>query len=132
MLAELGIEAEGEPDRVMEVWNKADLLDAAALKRIEKEAKKASSVLVSAVTGYGLTTLLAEIERRLNRARDTLKIAVNPQEGALSNWIYENSEVIDREDLGDGVTALRIRIAPEKRERLARLAGTARLKRGAE
>jgi GTP-binding protein HflX len=132
VLAELGIEAEGEPDRVMEVWNKADLLDAAALKRIEKEAKKASSVLVSAVTGYGLTTLLAEIERRLNRARDTLKIAVNPQEGALSNWIYENSEVIDREDLGDGVTALRIRIAPEKRERLARLAGTARLKRGAE
>ena len=132
VLAELGIEAEGEPDRVMEVWNKADLLDAAALKRIEKEAKKASSVLVSAVTGYGLTTLLAEIERRLNRARDILKIAVNPQEGALSNWIYENSEVIDREDLGDGVTALRIRIAPEKRERLARLAGTARLKRGAE
>ena len=132
VLAELGIEAEGEPDRVMEVWNKADLLDAAALKRIEKEAKKASSVLVSAVTGYGFTTLLAEIERRLNRARDTLKIAVNPQEGALSNWIYENSEVIDREDLGDGVTALRIRIAPEKRERLARLAGTARLKRGAE
>src|SRR4029078_10845160 len=25
VLAELGIEAEGEPDRVMEVWNKADL-----------------------------------------------------------------------------------------------------------
>ena len=132
VLAELGIEAEGEPDRVMEVWNKADLLDAVALKRIEKEAKAAGTVLVSAVTGYGLKMLLAEIERRLNRARDTLEIALKPEEGALSNWIYENCEVIAREDLGEGVTALRIRIAPEKRDRLARLAGPARLKRAAE
>jgi len=131
VLAELGIEAEGEPDRVMEVWNKADLLDAAALKRIEKESKGAGTVLVSAVTGYGLKMLLAEIERRLNRARDTLMIALKPEEGALSNWIYENCEVIEREDLGEGVTALRIRIAPEKRARLARLAGPARFKRAA-
>jgi GTP-binding protein HflX len=131
VLAELGIEAEGEPDRVMEVWNKADLLDAAALKRIEKESKGAGTVLVSAVTGYGLKMLLAEIERRLNRARDMLMIALKPEEGALSNWIYENCEVIEREDLGEGVTALRIRIAPEKRARLARLAGPARLKRAA-
>ena len=81
VLAELGIEAEGEPDRVMEVWNKADLLDAAALKRVEKEAKKASPVLVSAMTGYGLKTLLAEIERRLNRARDTTKDRGQPPGG---------------------------------------------------
>ncbi|HEX7531775.1 MAG TPA: GTPase HflX [Methyloceanibacter sp.] len=131
VLAELGIEAEGEPDRVMEVWNKVDLLDAAALKRIEKESKGAGTVLVSAVTGYGLKMLLAEIERRLNRARDMLMIALKPEEGALSNWIYENCEVIEREDLGEGVTVLRIRIAPEKRARLARLAGPARLKRAA-
>jgi GTP-binding protein HflX len=129
VLAELGIEAEGEPDRVMEVWNKADLLDTAALKRLAKESKAAGTVLVSAVTGYGFKTLLAEIERRLNRARDTLKIALEPEEGALSNWIYENCEVIEREDLGEGVTALCIRIAPEKRDKLARLAGSARLKR---
>ncbi len=132
VLAELGIEAEGEPDRVMEVWNKADLLDAAALKRIEKESKGAGTVLVSAVTGYGIKMLLAEIERRLNRARDTLMIALKPEEGALSNWIHENCEVIAREDLGEGVTALHIRIAPEKRDRLARLAGPARLKGAAE
>ena len=132
VLAELGIEAQGEPDRVMEVWNKADLLDAAALKRIEKESKAAGTVLVSAVTGYGLKMLLAEIERRLNRARDTLMIALKPEEGALSNWIYENCEVIEREDLGEGVTALQIRIAPEKRARLARLAGPPRLRRAAE
>ena len=64
--------------------------------------------------------------------RWTLEIALKPEEGSLSNWIYENCEVVARKDLGEGVTALRIRIAPEKRDRLARLAGPARLKLAAE
>ncbi|MGE5260972.1 MAG: GTPase HflX [Actinomycetota bacterium] len=128
VLLELGINAEEEPERLMEVWNKADLLNADGLKRAEKEAKRAGAVLVSATTGYGLKTLLAEIERRLNRARATIQIAVKPEEGSLSNWIYENCEVVGRADLGDGVTSLRIRVAPDKRERLARLAGPERLK----
>ncbi|HZP08000.1 GTPase HflX [Methyloceanibacter sp.] len=127
VLAELGIEAEEEPERLMEVWNKADLLDGDGLKRIEKEAKRAGAVVVSATTGYGLKSLLAEIETRLNRARDTIEIAVGPEEGSLSHWIYENCEVVAREDLGEGMTSLRIRIAPEKRARLARLAGPKRL-----
>ena len=79
------------------------------------------------MTGAGLKTLLAEIETRLNRTRDTVEIALQPEEGALSNWIYENCEVIERSELGDGVTHLRIRVTPEKRHRLARLAGAGRL-----
>jgi GTPase len=71
--------------------------------------------------------LRSAIERKLNRRRETIEIALRPEEGALSNWIYENCEVIERSMLGEGVTSLRIRIAPEKRERLARLAGPARL-----
>jgi len=76
--------------------------------------------------------LLAGIEARLNSRRQTLEIAVRPQEGALSNWIYENCEVISRSDLGDGVTSLRIRVAPEKREKLARVAGASRLQTAVE
>jgi GTP-binding protein HflX len=128
VLAELGINAEDEPERLMEVWNKADLLDADGLKRATKEAKRAGAVLVSATTGYGLNTLLAEIEKRLNRARDVIEIAVKPEEGSLSNWIYENCEVVGRSDLGEGITSFLIRVAPDKRERLARLAGAHRLR----
>ena len=114
---------------MLEVWNKADCLDAGTLARLKNEAARdpAHPCLVSAVTGEGLGTLLSEIETRLNRTRDTIDIELQPEEGALSNWIHENCEVIDRSDLGDGVTHLRIRIAHEKRHRLARLAGPARL-----
>jgi len=53
---------------------------------------------------------------------------LQPDEGALSNWIYENCEVVQRSDLGDGVTHLRIRVASEKHHWLQRLAGAARLR----
>jgi GTP-binding protein HflX len=127
ILAELGVDAEA--GRRLEVWNKADRLDAATRARLENEAARDPThpCLVSAVTGAGLKTLLGEIETRLNRTRDTVDVELQPEEGALSNWIYENCEVIERTELADGVTHLRIRVTPEKRHRLARLAGAGRL-----
>ena len=132
VLEGLGIEAEAEPERVIEVWNKADLLDEAALQRIGGEATRAVAVLVSAVTGSGLDALRAAIEKKLNRSRETIEIRLKPDEGSLSNWIYENCEVVARSALDEGITALRIRVPPEKRDRLARLAGPARLRLAAE
>ncbi|MEZ5828838.1 MAG: GTPase HflX [Hyphomicrobiales bacterium] len=128
VLADLGIDPDADPDRLLEVWNKADLLDATARKRAANEAQRYGAVLVSAETGYGLDTLNAEIERRLNHSRETLAIAVKPEEGALANRIDENCEVIARDDLGEGITSLTIRVAPEKRYKLVRLAGTDRLR----
>ena len=61
-----------------------------------------------------------------------IEIAVGAEEGSLAHWIYENCEVLQRSDLGEGVTGLRIRVAPEKKHRLARLAGPARLQASAE
>lgn len=132
VLADLGVDAEAESDRLLEVWNKADLLDDTAMERAANEAGRCDAVLVSAVTGFGLDTLLAEIERRLNFRRETLAIEIKPEEGSLSNWIYENCEVLERTNLEDGVTALRIRVAPEKRNKLAGLAGADRLRHAAE
>ena len=127
VLADLGVDAEAETDRLLEVWNKADLLDDAAMERTANEAGRSDAILVSAATGFGLDTLLAKIELRLNLRRETLEVDVKPEEGALSNWIYENCEVLERSELEDGVVALRIRVAPEKRDKLARLAGADRL-----
>ncbi|MEM7397746.1 MAG: GTPase HflX, partial [Pseudomonadota bacterium] len=132
VLADLGIKADEEHDRVLEVWNKADLLDATELEHAHNEAARHNAIVVSAVSGQGLDTLLTEIETRLNQRRQTLEVVVQPQEGALSNWIYENCEVMSRVDLGDGAVSLRIRVAPEKRDKLARVAGASRLQAAAE
>jgi GTP-binding protein HflX len=131
VLADLGVDAEAETDRLLEVWNKADLLDDAAMERTANEAGRSDAILVSAATRFGLDTLLAEIELRLNLRRETLEVDVKPEEGALSNWIYENCEVLERSELEEGVVALRIRVAPDKRDKLTRLAGADRLHKAA-
>ena len=134
VLSELGLELEGEPSRLLEVWNKADLLDDAALRRAKSEARRAGAgaVLVSSATGFGLDALRSAIEEKLNLRSETIEIALKPEEGALSNWIYENCDVVQRSAMGEGITTLRVRIAPEKRQRLAHLAGPARLRLAAE
>jgi GTP-binding protein HflX len=130
ILAELGVDTDAEPGRLFEVWNKADRLDVTSRARLETEAARepGHACLVSAVTGFGLEVLLGGIETRLNRSRHTLDLVLQPDEGALSNWIYENCDVVERSDLGDGVTHLRIRVGAEKRDRLQRLAGATRLR----
>jgi len=134
VLAELGIDAAAEPERLLEVWNKADLLDAATRTRIANEAARdpRHPCLVSAVSGFGLENLLGEVETRLNRARESVDLTLGPGEGALSNWIHENCEVIERADVGDGLIHFRIRVAPEKRHRLELLAGADRVRLAAE
>jgi len=134
VLAELGIDVDAEPERLLEVWNKADLLDAATRARVINEAARdpRHPCLVSAVSGFGLENLLGEVETRLNRARESVDLTLGPGEGALSNWIHENCEVIERADLGDGLIHFRIRVAPEKRHRLELLAGADRVRLAAE
>jgi len=134
LVAALGIDVEAEPDRLIEVWNKADLLDGETRARLENEAARdpGRPCLVSAATGSGFKHLLGEIETRLARARATVEVSLGPEDGALANWIYENCEVLQRTESKDGVVTLRLRVAPEKQQRLFRHAGAARLKLAAE
>ncbi|QKP78786.1 GTPase HflX [Methyloligella sp. GL2] len=134
VLAELGLDIESDPDRMLEVWNKIDLLDAGRRQEVLNQAPRdqARPVLISAMSGEGLDALLAEIEARLNAARESLHIKLGPEEGRLTHWIYENCEVVERTELDEGVVDLGIRVAPEKRQRLDKLAGPERLLPAAE
>src|SRR5262249_34703362 len=67
VLGQLGITGQ---ERLIEVWNKIDLLDRDARERIRNRAERAPQrpVLVSALSGEGLEALLAEIEARFAAA----------------------------------------------------------------
>jgi GTPase len=121
ILADLGVERNDE--RVMEVWNKIDLLDEARRRHIEQASGAARPVAVSAVTGEGLDGLLAEIELRISGPLKILELSVGPGEHGALDWIYRHSEVMERTDREDGGAELKVR-APEAacrqiRERLA-------------
>ena len=119
---------------MLEVWNKADLLEAPARTRIENEARRAEGgvVLVSAMTGDGLDALMIEIEKRLNRAATPSRLRSSRRRDRSPTGSTRTARWCSAPTSARAMTALRIRIAPEKRHLLLRLAGPARLKLAAE
>jgi GTP-binding protein HflX len=121
ILKDLGIDPDDE-SRIIEVWNKSDLLDEADRARLfeitQQRQKEVRPVLVSALTGEGIAGLLNEIETRLARDTKTYRILVPSDEGALLHWLYENAEILERHDREEGDIETLIRIAPERETRL--------------
>ncbi len=101
------------PRRVIEVENKADLLDGAASPR-------EGAVLVSAITGAGTADLQAVIDRRIAAGMEEAEYALRPEDGARIAWLYQHGEVIGRAD-GEGAVRLRVRLLPVDRARFERL-----------
>ncbi len=119
ILAELGVADAAE--RVIEVWNKLDLLDADARAVIEQEQdmRPTAPLAVSARTGEGIDRLAAAIEERLARGRSLIELTLDPSDGQGLHWLYEHSEVMRRADADDGVHVT-VRVAPDQVERVKR------------
>ena len=130
VLSELGIDTISAESHILEVWNKIDLLSPVTRHEAVSAAQWAERkpALVSAVTGEGIEALLDAIDGRLGHADSIVEVLIPAHEGRLVNWLYEESEVLAREDLETGKVKAKVRIAAEKKERLnaqARRAGAA-------
>jgi GTP-binding protein HflX len=127
ILTDLGIDPSDE-SRIIEVWNKSDLLPGDERERLLNAAERSERrpVLVSALTGEGMDHLLAGIEARIAQGRPTFEVWVDPSDGQGLNWLYEQAEVLERTADEQGNPMLRVRIAPEKEPRLLKRFAAAR------
>jgi GTP-binding protein HflX len=130
VLSELGIDTVSAESHILEVWNKIDLLSPVTRQEAVSAAQWAERepALVSAATGEGIEALLDAIDGRFGHADAIVEVLIPAHEGRLVNWLYEESEVLAREDLETGEVKAKVRIAAEKKERLnaqARRAGAA-------
>jgi GTP-binding protein HflX len=128
VLADLGLPPDGG-GRLIEVWNKADLLPEVERARLGEVARKRAEaslsgrmppVLVSAVTGEGVSDLLAAIEQRLAEERETLELTLPAEDGKGLAWLYEEAEVLARATDESGLVHLTLRADKAARERIAR------------
>ncbi len=121
ILRELGI-AEDTNERLVEVWNKLDLLGnehrAGALSLARRRSPGREPYVVSALTGEGIEALIAGLELRLSRGHHELSLSVSTQDGAGLAWLYEQTEVLERHTTRTGNTKLRIRVAPERLDKV--------------
>ena len=120
VLRELGIDP-GDTSRIIEVWNKADLLTADERRRLAAATNLSGSgtrpVLTSALTGEGIPDLLDTIEARLSVGRPSYEVSVAPEDGQGLAWLHENAEILGREITEAGRTIVKIRLPQGKEPR---------------
>ncbi|WP_183097183.1 GTPase HflX [Mesorhizobium sp. YM1C-6-2] len=120
ILGDLGVDA-GDRKRVIEVWNKIDLLDEGNRARLlaGKDTDKAEPpIAISAVTGEGLDALAALIEQRVSGDLREITVTLRPHQLGLVDWLYRNGDIVSREDNEDGSVSISIRTTEATREEI--------------
>jgi GTP-binding protein HflX len=120
ILADLGVDA-SDTKRVIEVWNKIDLLDEGNRSRLLADAadgSKGPPIAVSAVTGEGIDALKAIIETRMAGELEDLTVTVEPAQFGLVDWLYRNGDVVSRTDNDDGSATISLKATQSAREEI--------------
>ena len=115
---------EGKTRRILEVWNKIDLLEPetreAVVGQAERLAREGQAVAVSAWTGEGIEALRETIAGLIDDDPET-HLTVEPHRGDLLAWLYANGRVTGRETDSEGRVHLTVRLHPAALGRLERL-----------
>ncbi|WP_336294796.1 GTPase HflX [Bartonella sp. CB169] len=119
VLLSLGIDI-NNTKRIMEVWNKIDILDEHALNVLQTSAKTRlnPAVMVSALTGDGLDQLLIAIEKSIFGEMQNVECLLRPHEMSLIGWFYKNSAQIVQEGHDDGSVTIKAVLTSEARKQL--------------
>ena len=112
VLEELGIEAHGPQShhhKMIEVWNKADLVAADDAEALAARAARNGALLVSAQTGQGIEALARRIAEAIDDA-PPVSITLGPQEGEALAWLYRHGRVVADPPDEEGRTHLQARL----------------------
>ncbi|MCO8018767.1 GTPase HflX [Brevundimonas diminuta] len=115
---------DGKTRRILEVWNKIDLLEPETRETVvgqaERLAREGTAAAVSAWTGEGIEALRDTIASLIDDDPET-QLTVEPHRGDLLAWLYANGRVTGRETDDDGRVHLTVRLHPAALGRLERL-----------
>jgi GTP-binding protein HflX len=119
ILRQLGIDPH-DHHRLIEVWNKTDLLDRERRVQVRNLAQRQSRdrrpVLASAISGEGFENLALTIEERIASHTVIVDVRVDAADGAGASWLHRNGEVLAKVIHDDGTIAMTVRIDPTKLE----------------
>jgi GTP-binding protein HflX len=103
VLNDIGARGEGCAPMI-EIWNKADLLDAEQAEQLQAEAARRDDVaIISALSGEGLKDAAALMARHLGRLHRLRDIRLAMSDGASRAWLHSHGEVEQEESDGDAL-----------------------------
>jgi GTP-binding protein HflX len=112
VLGRLGIDMDER--RIVEIWNKIDLVDEDRRLELAGDARRAHppAVLVSAVSGEGCEVLLQTVAGIVDEA-PPVEVRTPAGEGAAVAWLYRNGRVLEREACEDGAERLEVSLSAQ-------------------
>ncbi len=116
ILRDLGVDAHDER-RVIEVWNKVDLLDGADRDGLLGGGVR-PPIAISAATGEGVDRLAALVEERIAGSLSTIAVTLAPEQAGEVDWLYRNGDVLRRKDREDGGVDLTVRVTEAVRREI--------------
>ena len=104
-------EMEGKPRRIIQVWNKVDLVpdDERGLVVARALNTDGRAVAVSAVSGQGIEALRDRIADLIDDEPE-ITLDLDPSQGEALAWLYQNGRVISRTTDEAGATRVRVRL----------------------
>ncbi|MEM0900234.1 MAG: GTPase HflX [Pseudomonadota bacterium] len=114
VLRELDIDLQDH--RVIEVFNKVDLLKEEARTALAQRAHNASSgslIAVSAITGEGTNDLLSAVERKISGQLVHRDFSIPVERFEDVAWLHENAMVVTRNDNDDGSVDLSVQMSTD-------------------
>lgn len=120
ILRDLGIDPE-QGERMVELWNKVDLLDAEARSALENTAgRNGDTVVMSAMTGQGMDALCDAIDSHLDEVASEETITLGYDAGQRRAWLFSRKLVQDEAQDEDGFT-LTVRWTERQKNQFATL-----------
>ena len=103
--------------KMLEVWNKIDLLDDESKEilytRAVTDRAGNKPLPVSAITGEGIDALLATVAQLVDAAGEEMNVVLEPQQGDVLAFLYNQGRVLDRFEDEDGRVHLRVKLSDQ-------------------
>ncbi|MGN6210679.1 GTPase HflX [Asticcacaulis sp.] len=113
--------------RMVEVWNKIDLLDDETKDILYARAvtDRASNkpLMVSAITGEGVAALLSQVALLVDAAGEELDITLEPHQGDVIAFLYQHGRVLGRQEDEEGRVHLRVKLSDQAYGRYEKMIG---------
>jgi GTP-binding protein HflX len=123
VLQDLGIDI-NDYKRNIEIWNKGDRLDESAHENARNHVRRLPEaqrpILISALTGEGIETLLRAIADKIASGWPVVSLELDPADGANLSWLHRHGEVLSKTLEGDERMRVEVRMSPEKAEEFQR------------
>jgi len=103
--------------RMVEVWNKIDLLDDETkdilYARATTDRANNKPLMVSAVTGEGIANLLSQVALMVDAEGEELDIVLGPHQGDVIAFLYQHGRVLGRHEDEEGHVHLRVKLSDQ-------------------